>query len=140
MNLSKADDKTLTLLEKQIKEDLKHISKIKKTRADKGKSRKNYKSNLPLNYRACINRANKKSIEFALTLEQFNTITSSPCAFCGTSTKIGINRIDSGQGYTIDNCQPACSKCNLMKYTFTSNNFIKHISKILKHLNVNFDE
>lgn len=139
MNLSKADDKTLAVIEKQIREDLKHIIKVKKTRTDKGKSRNNYKSSLPLIYRTYINRANKKSIEFALTLEQFNAITSSSCVFCGASNKIGIDRIDSGQGYTIDNCQPACNRCNLMKYTFTSDEFIKHISKILKHLKVNLD-
>ena len=42
----------------------------------------------------------------------------------------GIDRLDSSKGYTINNCVPCCSKCNLMKSNFKKEDFLQHISKI----------
>ena len=36
------------------------------------------------------------------------------------------------KGYTIDNCVPCYSKCNLMKSNFKKEDFLQHISKIYK--------
>ena len=42
----------------------------------------------------------------------------------------GVDRIDSSKGYELDNCVPCCSKCNIMKLDYTTNEFLQHIEKI----------
>jgi hypothetical protein len=42
----------------------------------------------------------------------------------------GVDRVDSGRGYTVDNCVPCCKFCNLMKRNYTPEFFLAHTSKI----------
>jgi len=105
----------------------------RKGRSDKGKPRAKYDSSIPLPMRIYIGRANKKGIEFSLSIEEFNAICSSRCVYCGSGNKIGIDRKDSSIGYVIDNCQPACSTCNMMKYTSDEDSFLQQIIRIYKH-------
>ena len=106
--------------------------------------------NKPLNvleYKAyCYYRTGAKvrNLEWNLTEDQFKSLIKQNCAYCNaepTKRKTiayredfeeinGIDRIDSNKGYTIDNCVPCCSKCNLMKSNFTKESFLYHISKI----------
>lgn len=106
----------------------------KKERIDKGKTRNKYDSKLDPRYKKYIMRANRKQIAMELTESEFKTITSLNCYYCGTSSRIGIDRIDSKGGYTRDNVRPCCTKCNMMKYTYSEQEFISHMQKIIKHL------
>lgn len=115
--------------------DKKSTSELKRMlRSDKGKKRAAYKSSLPTLFRTYLNRANKKGISFSLTVEQFYEITRNSCTYCGSSNKIGVDRIDSSIGYEIGNVQPCCPTCNLMKYTHDSEAFLSHIKRIYKNI------
>jgi hypothetical protein len=126
------DLKTLDSVIQHMKKDLVTL-KARKKRADKGTKRKTYSSNLPGEYRRYLNRANKRGLVFELTVLEFDFIRSKPCVFCGVNSKIGIDRRDSSDGYTLDNCQPACGTCNMMKFTLEEENFLRHINKIYNH-------
>lgn len=88
--------------------------------------------------------AKKRGLNWSLTVEQFNTLVNSNCYYCGSSPESrtsnkytvvanGIDRIDSNNGYTIDNCVPCCTKCNYMKLNYTTKDFLSHIEKIYNH-------
>ena len=108
------------------------------------------RNNKPLNvirYKEyCYYRSGAKhrNLEWNLTEEQFANLINKNCYYCGelpskrqsvsykTDYELvnGIDRIDSIKGYTIDNCVPCCSKCNLMKNNLKKEDFLQHISKI----------
>jgi hypothetical protein len=104
--------------------------KVRKERTDKGIKRVTYKQELPSRFRSYLARANKKQIPFTLTVEEFDFIISKQCVYCGTALRIGIDRIDSGDGYVFENCQPCCGTCNMMKFTSDHDTFLKQIRKI----------
>lgn len=65
---------------------------------------------------------------WSLTDDEFDTITSAPCAYCGLApsnqqnsspngsfTYSGIDRIDNSQGYVSGNVVPCCHPCNQAK-------------------------
>lgn len=43
----------------------------------------------------------------------------------------GIDRIDSTMGYTINNCVPCCSNCNMFKNDLSVDEFLNHVNKIV---------
>lgn len=106
----------------------------RKERTDKGKKRVKYDSSLPPKYRQYLGRANKKQIPFELSVNEFESLLKQSCIYCGTNSKIGIDRLDSSLGYTIDNSRPCCGQCNIMKYTTSQEDFIQHIKKIYNYL------
>lgn len=127
------DTDTVNAVIVQMSKDLESLKRIRKKRSDSGKERSAYKSNLPADYRKYLNRANQKGLAFELTVEQFNQIRAHNCVFCGSSNKIGVDRINSREGYVMDNCQPACGRCNIMKFTLDEEDFLQHILKIFRH-------
>lgn len=88
--------------------------------------------------------AGKRGLEVTLTLEQFCTIVSKPCAYCGDQPKLagyvgkkymrmainGVDRVDNSKGYLVDNCVPCCKWCNVAKGTRTKEEFLEHVKKI----------
>lgn len=85
-------------------------------------------------YFSYLLRAEKKKLLFELTQEQFNTIISQPCTYCGDIPAKGVDRIDSLEGYTIKNSTPCCTQCNMMKYTYSKEQFLRQVDKISKYL------
>jgi len=90
-------------------------------------------------------RAKRKGIEFSLNKDEFRQLTKWNCFYCGappTNKSLttrrqngyyehnGIDRRDSGLGYTIDNCVGCCKTCNMMKNSMTVEEFLKHIERI----------
>ena len=77
------------------------------------------------------NNARARSIDWALSSEEFEELVSRDCFYCGTppaelplhpswkthstARANGIDRSDSSVGYTVDNCRTCCSLCNQMK-------------------------
>lgn len=81
-----------------------------------------------------IKRANRKGIEFSLTVDQIDTLLNTPCIYCGDKANC-LDRADSKKGYTRENVQPSCNTCNMMKYTHSIDEFISHIQKVLQYYN-----
>lgn len=86
-----------------------------------------------------MHRAKKKGVSFKLSESEFRQLTSSNCHYCNKIPsqnanrkhsnfkyknrmrfKIsyiynGIDRINSNEGYTLNNCVSCCGDCNLIK-------------------------
>jgi len=43
-----------------------------------------------------------------------------------------MDRVDSSKGYEKDNVVPCCTRCNLMKLTYSREDFLTHAMKIYK--------
>jgi len=86
--------------------------------------------------------AEYRNLGFIINIKDFENITSLPCFYCGkepiqikkyrSSSYIynGVDRIDNTIGYSIDNCVPACGRCNWMKSDMSTVDFINHIKNI----------
>jgi hypothetical protein len=98
-------------------------------------------------YRNYKRGAEKRGLEFELSLEEFYAITQENCYFCDTepkqivpvkslppTTAVGVDRYDNSKGYTIDNARPCCWECNRMKGTSNGDEFIAHVNKLATHL------
>jgi len=73
--------------------------------------------------------ADRRNLKFELTIEQFSNFVENSCAYCNLpphkdyfnyktkeSIKLnGIDRIDSDKGYSLENCNSACTFCNYAK-------------------------
>lgn len=92
-------------------------------------------------------RAIRKNLEFTLTVDQFISIVTSDCYYCGKSyltdfrsvnkRKIPMNsvdRFDSNKGYTLDNCVPCCKVCNTSKMDTPYLEWISHMKAVLSKL------
>lgn len=79
-----------------------------------------------------------------LTLEKFAEITSYPCVYCGEFSKsychTGIDRIDSKQGYILDNIVSCCDICNKMKLNLSIDEFLSHMRKVLNYYESNLTQ
>lgn len=86
-------------------------------------------------YRIYKNRARSSDIEFQLTKEEFLTFWQKPCTYCGDAIEtIGLDRIDSNLGYTLNNVISCCTTCNMIKYTENITDFKNRIQRIInKH-------
>jgi hypothetical protein len=96
-------------------------------------------------YLAYERQARERGLPFALTQEQFVSITQLSCAYCGASPANvtrhggkefrynGIDRVDNTKGYVEGNVAPCCGACNLMKGSRTRDEFIRHIMRISAH-------
>lgn len=86
--------------------------------------------------------AKSRNLEFNLTRNEFDFITSQTCHYCGEYSGTyfnkqysGIDRIDSSIGYNLDNIVPCCEMCNRMKLDYATSDWLLKMHKILKHLN-----
>lgn len=86
------------------------------------------------------------------TFEQFLEITQEPCFYCGSAPSNvnripekewaedfwynGIDRIDSRDGYLLDNIQPCCWKCNYMKRDKSQDDFLNHVRRIARYRDI----
>jgi hypothetical protein len=61
--------------------------------------------------------AQKRNIDFCITLEEFSSFFGKPCYYCkkDMTNRIGIDRIDSSKGYMAINIVPCCINCNSLK-------------------------
>ena len=91
-------------------------------------------------------RAQKLSVEFKLTIEQFRNIINRNCIYCNKSPSNnkksangilvynGIDRLNNNLGYTIDNTEPCCGQCNKMKLTYSWEEFVHKIIHIYTNI------
>lgn len=91
--------------------------------------------------------AEKRGLEFNLTLEQFKELIHQDCYYCGAAPSNvwksdskdnsllynGIDRKDNKIGYVIDNCVSSCKACNFLKGSLSSEAFLNLVFKITFH-------
>jgi hypothetical protein len=85
-------------------------------------------------------RALEKQLDFTITKEDYENIIQKDCFLCGKKNNEnhinGIDRLDSNNGYVIDNINACCSECNFMKRDYDYNVFISKLVEIYeKHKN-----
>lgn len=92
-------------------------------------------------YSRYMRRAKNSNMEFNLSIQDFDTITSKPCAYCGKYSVTyqgkdinGIDRVDSNFGYIKENVVPCCTICNRMKLDYKKEDWINQMKLILNHL------
>ena len=96
-----------------------------------------YERSVSISYTGYKNEIEKQKREFNITLDEFKTITRSPCYLCEyTSGKgVGIDRVDNSiRSYTIENCKPCCGGCNNMKCDSSLEDILTKCDKINKHI------
>ncbi len=62
--------------------------------------------------------AKRRGLEWHLTKEQYLSLVSRPCEYCGgmlSGTGSSLDRIDNGRGYEIGNVVQCCGPCNRVK-------------------------
>lgn len=69
-------------------------------------------------------------IKGVITEEDFFTIIEKPCIFCGVVPSNGVDRCDSKYTYLIDNVQPCCFQCNIIKKNVDTEDFIDKINDV----------
>lgn len=97
--------------------------------------------------------AKSRSLEFAVSIDEFKSIVTSNCTYCGVEPNrvtygsrgskkehgkflsTGVDRIDSSKGYTVDNVVPCCSICNIAKSDLTQSEFLAWIDRIRNFTN-----
>ena len=93
-----------------------------------------------------IFNAERRGYVWRLTDEQFYNLVIDDCFYCGSEPVLsshsiatikfyanGVDRLDSSEGYFIDNCVPCCPDCNYFKNKFPYDKFISLITKIYEH-------
>lgn len=94
--------------------------------------------------------AKKRKLRFKLTKEEFKILVDGNCYFCddkptqickpgkgcdtGSYIYNGIDRLDSNEGYIVDNCVSCCKICNYAKMELSKQEFIEHIEKIYNNI------
>lgn len=92
---------------------------------------KEYRQTIGGKYVAYKRNAKRRKLSFDLTIEEFYTFWQNDCDYCGDAIiTIGLDRIDSSLGYSINNCAPCCTVCNVMKSNLTLESFRKYIEKL----------
>lgn len=84
-------------------------------------------------------RCRKTKRQFQLDMQQFKSLIHDNCHYCGSPPKEfsglvrnGIDRVDSAEGYTIENCVTCCLICNRAKSDMNYVNFVEWIKIISK--------
>lgn len=83
-----------------------------------------------------VSNAKGRNIPFLLTDKDVKDMLHQNCYYCGRPHANGIDRVDSKGDYSLENCVPCCSICNIMKNKFDTKTFFEHIKLIYnKHFN-----
>lgn len=72
---------------------------------------------------------------WSLTDDEAQEMMTNHCVYCGfldlEDRLNGIDRIDNSKGYTLENTCSACKHCNNMKYTWSVDEFLAHVKRIV---------
>ena len=93
------------------------------------------KSRTPLGrLNSYLGSAKDRELVWSLTKDQFMSFWQKPCNYCGDPIlTIGLDRIDSDLGYTMDNVCPCCTPCNMAKMNMTVEQYVAHCKKVIRH-------
>jgi hypothetical protein len=86
-------------------------------------------------FKSYLQSAKARGYEFNLTFNDFMTFWQEDCTYCGAAIDtIGIDRVDSSQGYVMSNCVPCCSVCNMAKSNMTLDAFKSWAQSLNAHM------
>jgi hypothetical protein len=77
--------------------------------------------------------AQRKKRGWHLSREVFRKLILQPCVYCGIQSAGGIDRRDNTQGYTEQNSEPCCAKCNYAKRGQTVDEFLNWARRVFQH-------
>jgi hypothetical protein len=75
-------------------------------------------------------QAKYRNLIFDLDIQRYKVLVESECFYCHSNSDIGIDRIDSSEGYTVNNTVACCLYCNRMKSDQSLVDFLVRIKKI----------
>lgn len=88
--------------------------------------------------------AKKRGVVWELSNDEFIKLVTGNCAYCGAPPQLskgvrkelcnGIDRVDSNQGYTINNSVTCCTTCNKAKLAMSLPLFKEWVEKVYHHL------
>ena len=114
-----------------------HISKVN---GGKGQLTEHWSNVGKKTYVKYKNQALKKGHNFELTKEEFENLRALNCKYCIRSATTdhhnGIDRVESNIGYILSNCIPCCRDCNMMKKSYSVNDFLNQCIKIVEKKHV----
>merc|ERR1711988_767291 len=87
-------------------------------------------------YSKFVSDAKRRRLDVELSQEEHATLVRKPCEYCGVSSNIeaiGVDRVDSAQGYLPHNVVPCCSMCNYVKSDLPIEEFHSHLRSIETH-------
>jgi len=98
---------------------------------------KDKKTDYEVLYNRYKQSANRRHLEFSISLEDYSSLIDMPCNYCGEKPRKynGIDRIYNKIGYTKTNSVSCCSDCNFLKGRFSEENFLKICNKIVNYQN-----
>ena len=76
--------------------------------------------------------AKQRGIEFKLTREESDRLVTGDCMYCGSAPNPtnGIDRVNSGVGYKVENTVSCCADCNYSKRTRSVADFARWVDNI----------
>lgn len=93
--------------------------------------------------------AKDRGLSYDLTFDQaYDMMKNGVCHYCGAApamtsygvVALGIDRLDNGKGYTVDNCVSCCKWCNIMKGQASEPAFLQHVLAIARNKNLTFND
>lgn len=91
----------------------------------------NKESLLKAIYSRYRNGANKRGLEFNISIELMDKYFRADCYYCGVMVHIiGLDRVDNSIGYVDGNIVSCCEECNRMKRVQSQDDFIKRCRAI----------
>jgi hypothetical protein len=98
----------------------------------------NYRRNNPVRcgFGTLVCVARRRGIECTLRFEEYKTLRTLPCFYCGgVLPKIGhgLDRVDSNLGYSLGNVRPCCTQCNRAKSDLTESEFRQWVERLWSH-------
>lgn len=91
-------------------------------------------------YNKGMHNAKKRELEWSITYKQYLKFVTenNTCYYCDTEMEscagLGLNRVNSKKGYTMDNIKRCCSKCNTIMNNFTVEDLRSRVFKIIKRM------
>ena len=114
--------------------------KLREVEKGRGDRYRNYKqerkANITTHYQVYARSAALRNKRFEITIEEFERIVNSKCTYCNyydETEAIGIDRVDSSDGYVSGNVVSCCAGCNMMKNDTSLEEFIARVSSIYKN-------
>ena len=84
------------------------------------------------NYARFVQQKRTRTIGCTLTEQDYNTLTSSPCFYCGVPNCTGIDRVNPDSTYSLQDVVPCCFVCNYLKGNIPKDDFLAFVNHLYK--------